>query len=1482
MLNAVAALAPPGNTCWQGLADRRSAKRFLSLCGGVALANGLDNEGLARYFLMRCVEPDLRDEINDACAEVFSVRPIDYAKVISRIEVYFNERFAYNNGSDRVMKSFQGGSWAKGVKDFEQYSRAFRGIVRDCEVVGLNLDQQVQLQYFVEFLPDRIKEYAEDSLDQGMGLEALEGRITSWVLRKQVNHFRPRTIPAKAVEPEECDEAKAARVRLCFLCKEEGHFARECPKKKEQTTPAAGVGSDDELSWSAVVIANHVSGDPMPGVPVITVKLKSRGALEACKVSALVDSGSSKTLCSQEMAEALHKMGSIKSCDVRGVNELNLRYADGSTGKDIGNIDCVIDGVAIKVHVLKKVSPDLIIGTDLIPRHPGARDKLIAFAKGKDGEEQNAAVQEIPPLPEFKCAASVVMVGLEDDRAAAAHAQWPAIRLNWLSEARPAVTDLSSGFREARALERRLERTGLLEAYQGVIQEWTTNGWLAETPLGEVKNVFRHFAVRKQGGGIPATVMSRCRLVVDGSSLGKFVDPGICSHRDLLANLVLFRACNRFSCIDISSAYMRLQIDERDQAYMVILWREKAFRFTSLPMGINCSASELQACVDAYISDWQSSTNEGAVSQIAPYMDDLLLMTFTSSVDDEIAARNSLVEFLEGRNMKVSVPKLFGSKELEEGAKGKILGVQVEGSNLVLRPSVKQASEDSVLTRKQAVSILSSMYDPLGLASELSLKAREIIRDGSGVAWTKPVPREIVLRVSRWVRLVNSVRIEAPRRLCINTGDPLYVFCDASKIGIGIVVIAPDEEGAWQRLFSRAVLYKKHQREWTGTSAKIELLALQSALHTIQYLTKVLKRIGRLPTWRLGTDSEVNLTRMGSEEVTDGVVDPWQRKVSRLCSNGLNNAKVQVYHVPGVFNPADSVSRGNWSADVGKCYEAAVGHFSEERAFVPEKNTSRELLDEEAICDMVDVDGDEVMHGDALAREEFSDPENTQEPNVERLDLSERYLAERVGDQSKESWFRSYQDSDPAILKLLGKGKLKEVNGVLVQEGRQSLDGFMLPQMIVPKALILSTMRLMHDSAGHLGPDKTAIKALDRYCWRGLRRDIRRYVASCPVCQLVRGRREWRTQPTTLYTDGKPWSTVSCDLVKGEERILLVMVCMYTRFMHVVPLARENAVSVANGLEKVFLKEGACGSLVMDRAQAMMSEEVRALLLRWGIQPRYIPRYAAFFGGWYERQHATLVGTIAKVDPTGARFKKVIDLAVLYANSRPYEFCQVGSSLSPFEVFKGRKAPGFFDRPMDALSPLPVEEHEQENVELIVQELTGIRESFEEIWKSLRHNSFKNMQRMAANIEKLSEGDYVYVHIPKLLQRKYGSRWEGPKLVDKVLTESGTLLLVDGKLEHAFNLKKAFLRNSLGTGQPVHPPFDPPGDHASGLEEAPNESGIDCPSSGHPGIGTDLDGSVRKRKFCRRSATDARKKIRLWSAMVCCGSEKPGGELLLI
>ena len=78
LLSAVNALAPPGNAVWAGDKDQRSARRFLALVTNAGRASGLDAEGMTRYFLNRCVNADLRDELNDDCFDLFSSGDIDY------------------------------------------------------------------------------------------------------------------------------------------------------------------------------------------------------------------------------------------------------------------------------------------------------------------------------------------------------------------------------------------------------------------------------------------------------------------------------------------------------------------------------------------------------------------------------------------------------------------------------------------------------------------------------------------------------------------------------------------------------------------------------------------------------------------------------------------------------------------------------------------------------------------------------------------------------------------------------------------------------------------------------------------------------------------------------------------------------------------------------------------------------------------------------------------------------------------------------------------------------------------------------------------------------------------------------------------------------------------------------------------------------------------------------------------------------------
>ena len=104
-----------------------------------------------------------------------------------------------------------------------------------------------------------------------------------------------------------------------------------------------------------------------------------------------------------------------------------------------------------------------------------------------------------------------------------------------------------------------------------------------------------------------------------------------------------------------------------------------------------------------------------------------------------------------------------------------------------------------------------------------------------------------------------------------------------------------------------------------------------------------------------------------------------------------------------------------------------------------------------------------------------------------------------------------------------------------------------------------------HDAptAGHPGIDKTYEMVTRNYIWSDLRKDIIKYVKSCPKCQKTK---TYPSKPAGLLQPNRipegPWQDISIDLItglpesKGYDSIC-VIVDRFTKMIHLIPITAE-------------------------------------------------------------------------------------------------------------------------------------------------------------------------------------------------------------------------------------------------------------------------------------------------------------------------------------
>ena len=121
----------------------------------------------------------------------------------------------------------------------------------------------------------------------------------------------------------------------------------------------------------------------------------------------------------------------------------------------------------------------------------------------------------------------------------------------------------------------------------------------------------------------------------------------------------------------------------------------------------------------------------------------------------------------------------------------KVLGLKLNLEEDILGISMEAVSDVKThkVTKREVLSMLSKVYDPLGIVGPVTVIAKLIFQDicKENKDWDKPVSPEVEMRWKKWMQSVSRLTdLEIPRCIMPASSGPckisLHVIGDASKV----------------------------------------------------------------------------------------------------------------------------------------------------------------------------------------------------------------------------------------------------------------------------------------------------------------------------------------------------------------------------------------------------------------------------------------------------------------------------------------------------------------------------------------------------------------------------------------------------------------------------------------------------------------------------------------------------------------------------
>ncbi|XP_053380934.1 uncharacterized protein LOC123562061 [Mercenaria mercenaria] len=503
--------------------------------------------------------------------------------------------------------------------------------------------------------------------------------------------------------------------------------------------------------------------------------------------------------------------------------------------------------------------------------------------------------------------------------------------LPWKLDHDPLPTNYNITKKRTESTIRRLsQEPDMLKKYGEIISEQERRGFIEKiNDVAQTSNAVHyipHHPVRKESSTTPIRIVYDCSCKQSSSqpSLNDCLESTAPVLNELTSILMRFRLEKYAVATDIEKAFLHVGLQEKDRDVTRFLWLTDpsdpksqlcTYRFKAVLFGATCSPFILNATILKHLE--LNKTNKAAeIIKRDLYVDNILssfeekrdLLTYFRDARDLMKCASMNLRSWSSNNSEL---KAIATREgvIDRDEVTKVLGMcwKPETDSMAYRHH-KIPKLDSV-TKRDILRYSSRIYDPLGLLSPVTVRAKLLLQQlwKDKFDWDVPLPLEVQDKWNKLAEDLNTVTDtefsrqyirQSKHKQTINnsrTKSTLHVFVDSSLKSYGAAVYIVNADG------SRLVIAKNRVAPVKSmTLPQLELMEAVVGARLVQHVQESLN-ISDVICW---SDSQIVLHWLSTSKPLKRFVQNRVIEIQTLTKN------YPWHYCPTYDNPSDLLTRG--------------------------------------------------------------------------------------------------------------------------------------------------------------------------------------------------------------------------------------------------------------------------------------------------------------------------------------------------------------------------------------------------------------------------------------------------------------------------------------------------------------------------------------------------------------------------------------------